>query len=364
MQHRFIISGGGTGGHIFPAVAIANALSHQLDQSEVLFVGAIGKMEMDKIPKAGYDIVGLEITGLNRSNPLKNISLPYKLLKSNQKAKSIISDFDPHAVIGTGGYASFPVVHAAQGFGIPTFIQEQNAFAGKANQRLGRKASAIFTAFEDMSEFFDTSKTYDYGNPVRKSIYQNIPSRLEALQHMGLNPEHKTISIVGGSLGALSINEQIAKHLPELQSEGVQVIWQTGASYYDTALRVAAGMEGVVVVDFIQKIQMLYCAADVIISRAGASAIAELALMERAVIFVPFPHAAEDHQRKNAERIVDKNAATMVLDHEMEDKLLSVLQNLLTDTELQNTYSQNIAKLAVKDADDKIAKKIIETIDG
>ncbi len=362
MQYRFIISGGGTGGHIFPAVAIANALKSKMADCEILFVGALGKMEMEKVPQAGYEIEGLEIAGLNRSNPLKNLSLPYKLLMANRRSNSIIKNFKPHAVIGTGGYASFPIVHAAQQKGIDTYIQEQNAYAGKSNQRLGKKAKAVFTAFEDMAKFFDPSKTFDFGNPVRKTIYENLPSKEESLEFFGLNPNKKTISIVGGSLGAKSINEEIYTSLERLDEDNIQVIWQTGATYFETAKARVGNSKNIVVIDFIKEIQMLYRAADVIISRAGASAIAELAIMSRAVVFVPFPFAAEDHQRANAERIVEKDAASMVLDQDMSARLMEVVYKVLFDEKLQETHSKNFKKLAVTDADEKIANKIIENV--
>ncbi len=362
MQYRFIISGGGTGGHIFPAVAIANALKSSVADCDILFVGAVGKMEMQKVPQAGYPIQGLNIDGLSRSNPFKNISLPYKLFVAHRKSRKIIKDFAPHAVVGTGGYASFPIVHAAQSAGIATYIQEQNAYAGKSNQRLGKKAKAIFTAFEDMSKFFEPDKTFDYGNPVRKSIYADMPSKEKAIEFFNLKPEKKTLSIVGGSLGARSINQEISRNIEKLKNDNIQVIWQTGSDYYPTAMKDAEGSDNIVVLEFIKEIQMLYRAADVIISRAGASAIAEIAIMERPVIFVPFPYAAEDHQRANAQRMVDKHAAAMVLDADMPEQLMSVSYKMLFDTELQNTLSQNIAKLAVKDADQKIAQKIIENV--
>ncbi len=362
MQYKFILSGGGTGGHIFPAVAIANALQAEVSDCEILFVGALGKMEMQKVPQAGYEIIGLNIAGLNRSNPLKNLALPYKLYRAHAKSSKLIKSFAPHAVIGTGGYASFPVVNAAQSAGVPTFIQEQNAYAGKSNQRLGQKAKAIFTAFEDMSEFFDPSRTFNYGNPVRKSIYTNIPTKSEAMEFFGLKPDRKTISIVGGSLGARSINHEIARNVDKLCFDNIQVIWQTGAEFYPQAKKIADQKENVIAVDFIKEIQMLYRAADLIISRAGASAIAELAIMERPVIFVPFPYAAEDHQRVNAQRLVEKNAASMVLDADLFDGLLDETYKILFDEELSDEYSKNIAKMAVKDADKNIALNILNNI--
>ncbi len=360
MSHKFIISGGGTGGHIFPAIAIANALMSASPGSEVKFVGALGKMEMEKVPQAGFDIEGIEIQGFDRSNLLRNISLPIKLLKANQKAKKILRDFDPDAVIGTGGYASFPVVHAAQTVGKPTFIQEQNAFAGKSNQQLGKKAKAIFTAFEDMSKFFDPAKTFKYGNPVRKSIYEDLPSREEAINYFDMESTRKTIAVVGGSLGARSINQQMSRHLQKLAQDKIQLVWQTGEAYYETALAQTQVFENVHVVDFIKDIQMLYRCADVIISRAGASAIAELEIMGRPVIFVPFPYAAEDHQRYNAQNLVDHEAASMVLDSELGEHLIEEIYRVLFDERLQEKYSKNIKKLAVYDADDRIAKKILD----
>lgn len=363
MSYRFIISGGGTGGHIYPAVAIAGALDRLAPGSEFLFVGANGRMEMTKVPQAGYEIKGLDIAGINRSNILKNISLPYKILKSLRDARKIIDDFRPDAVIGTGGYASFPVLSSGQRQGVKSFIQEQNAFAGKANQRLGKKANNIFTAFDDMSEFFDPYKTLNYGNPIRKSIYENLPSRDEAVLFFGLNPEKPVLSIVGGSLGARSINQQITKILPNLVDEGVQVVWQTGETYLKAAQEAAQDMDEVRVMDFLPEIQNLYRAADLVISRAGASAIAELAVMARPVIFVPLPTAAEDHQRHNAQRLVENDAAAMILDVDMETNLFPEIQNLLGSPATRDQYSKNINEMAVLDADQKIAQKILDIID-
>ncbi len=364
MSNKIIISGGGTGGHIFPAIAIANALTEIAPSTQVLFVGAKGKMEMKKVPQAGYQILALDIHGFNRSNLLKNWNLPFKIWKASRDASKILNDFGADAAVGVGGYASFPLLRMAQKRKLPTFIQEQNAFAGKSNKILGKKAHKIFTAFEDMSRFFDPARTLDFGNPVRSSIYENFPDRETAVKYFDLDPSKKTISVVGGSLGARSINLWVTSQLRNIAKLDVQMIWQTGEGYHDEARAVAANYPNVVVVDFIRKIQMLYRAGDVIISRAGAMAIAELQIMARPVVFVPFPYAAEDHQRFNAQNLVDHDAAAMVLDANIGTELMPVLKSILEDENKRNLMSQNIEKLAVRDADKKIATEILNEING
>lgn len=358
---RVIIAGGGTGGHIFPAVAIAHALQRLAPGTEVLFVGANGKMEMEKVPQEGFKIIGLDIAGFNRSNLLKNISLPFKILKSHLKAKSVIRDFNPNVVIGVGGFASFPVMNAAQGMGIPTLIQEQNSYAGKSNKILGKKAKAICVAYERMEKFFPKEKILLTGNPVRKNISQSRITRSEGQAWLGLKPERTTILVVGGSLGAKAINEAIDANLADLIAEDVQLVWQTGKPYYETAKQSAAMYKDKVkVFDFIREMDYAYAAADMVVSRAGALAIAELCIAAKPVIFVPYPFAAEDHQTSNAMALVEHNAALMVKDNDARIELVKKIKTLLHDASMQELMSQNLVRMAIKDADERIAKKIIE----
>lgn len=360
-EMRVIIAGGGTGGHIFPAVAIGHALERMVPGVKLLFVGAKGKMEMEKVPQEGFEIVGLDIAGFNRSNMLKNLLLPFKIIKSTMQARNILKSFQPHAVVGVGGYASFPMLRAAQGMGIPTLIQEQNSYAGKSNKILGKKAKAICVAYEHMERFFPMEKLVMIGNPVRKKISQSTVTREEGQSWLGLNPNKKTVLIVGGSLGAKSINEAIDAHLQEIIGEGVQLIWQTGKLYYEQAKTSAAPFAvGVKVFDFIKEMDYAYAAADIVISRAGALAIAELCIVAKPVIFVPYPYAAEDHQTSNALALVEHNAALMVKDNEAKTELAKKLKTLLHDHSMQEIMAQDLKAVAIKDADERIAKKIIE----
>ena len=361
MGKRFIIAGGGTGGHIFPAVAIAHALQRLQSDTEILFVGAIGKMEMEKVPQEGFKIIGLDIAGFNRSNILKNLSLPFKLIKSAMKARQIIKDFKPDAVVGVGGYASFPVLNAAQGMGVPTLIQEQNSFAGKSNKILGKKAKVVCVAYEKMDQFFPKEKIVLTGNPVRKAITDANISREEGQAWLGMDSSRKTVLVVGGSLGAKSINEAVDAGLETLLNEGVQVIWQTGKPYHQQAISRAASFEGKVkVFDFIKQMDYAYAAADIVISRAGALAIAELCIVGKPVVFVPYPFAAEDHQTSNAMALVVHNAAQMVKDNETGASLISKLIHLLHDNAAQEVMQENLRKIAIRDADVRIAQKVID----
>ena len=362
MAKKIIIAGGGTGGHIFPAIAIANALKKLEDRNEILFVGAKGKMEMEKVPQAGYKIRGLDIAGFNRSSLIKNIGLPFKLIKSFLQVKTIVNEFRPDAVIGVGGYSSFPVLRYAQAHGIPTFIHESNSFAGKSNMWLGKKATKIFVATDGMEKFFPASKILITGNPVRKTIVQSSISKDEALKFFGLRTEQKTVLIIGGSLGAKSINEAISKHLDELLNNGLQLIWQTGKPYALKGKERAIDIPTVWVGDFINQMEYAYAAVDIVISRAGAMAIAELCVAEKPVLFVPYPFAAEDHQTVNAKNLVEKNAALMVRDNEAIDKLVPMIIDLSKNDIKQNELTQNIKKLAIKNADETIAGEIIKTI--
>lgn len=355
---KVIIAGGGTGGHIFPAVAIANALQRMDAGTEILFIGALGKMEMEKVPQAGYKIIGLDIAGLNRSNWLKNLSLPFKLWKSRKKAKEILSSFKPDIVIGVGGYASYPMLSAAQSAGIPTLIQEQNSFAGKSNKILGKQAKAICVAYEGMEAFFPAEHIIKTGNPVRAVIAQSNISRSEGIQFFELQEDKKTLLIVGGSLGAKAINEAIAANLELLTSAGLQIIWQTGEPFYAEALKVAADYPQVKVHAFIRQMEQAYAAADIVISRAGALAIAELCIVAKPVIFVPYPFAAEDHQTSNALSLTRKDAAIMVKNEDAALQLTGSLLQLLKNEEQQARMHRNLKQEAIADADDRIARII------
>jgi UDP-N-acetylglucosamine--N-acetylmuramyl-(pentapeptide) pyrophosphoryl-undecaprenol N-acetylglucosamine transferase len=359
---RIIIAGGGTGGHIFPAIAIANAIKKLKPGTQFLFVGANGKMEMEKVPQAGYEIKGLDIAGFNRSSLMKNIGLPFKILKSFLQVSKIIKEFKPHAVVGVGGYSSFPVLRFAQSRKIPTFIHESNSFAGKSNIMLGRKATKIFTASENMKAFFPEAKTVLTGNPVRQSISHSEVSKGGSLKFLGLEENKKTVLVVGGSLGAKSINEAINKNIDAFEKNNLQLIWQTGKPYFETATATVKGHNEIFLKDFISQMEYAYGAADVVISRSGAMAVAELCLVKKPVIFVPYPYAAEDHQTANAMALVNRNAALMVKDADAGNELVNTLLKLMADENLQNELKNNIATLAVKNADEIIAIQILQAI--
>jgi len=359
---RVIIAGGGTGGHIFPAIAIANALKQLEPDIVILFVGAKGKMEMEKVPQAGYKIEGLDIAGLNRSSLTKNILLPFKLIKSFFQVKKIIHSFKPDAVVGVGGYSSYPVLRYAQLKHIPTFIHESNSFAGKSNILLGKHATKIFVAGVGMERFFKSNKLMITGNPVRMEIANLNITKKEALQFFGLDESKRTLLVVGGSLGAKSINEVIASHLFDFGDLNIQLIWQTGSYNADAYIQSGRAYKNVWVGKFIEQMEMGYAAADVVISRAGAMAVTELCVVKKPVIFVPFPFASEDHQTVNAKHLVDRNAALIVKDSEASLKLFSVAIDLLFDDSRQQELKQNIAPLAIVNADEIIANQILNTI--
>ena len=361
---RYIIAGGGTGGHIFPAIAIANALKKLQPEAQILFVGAKGKMEMEKVPQAGYKIEGLDIAGFNRSSLIKNIGLPFKLIKSFFQVKKIVKSYKPDAVIGVGGYSSFPVLRYAQTCDIPTFIHEANSFAGKSNQLLGKKAAKIFVATDGMENFFPGNKLIITGNPVRESIVKSDVSREEGIRFFGLEPGKKTILSVGGSLGAKSINEAIDANIGEFEKNGLQLIWQTGKPFADKALKCAAGKTNISANEFITKMDYAYAAADLVISRSGAMAIAELCVCKKPVIFVPFPFAAEDHQTVNAQNLVNKNAGLIIKDNDALNKLIPAIIALANDQPKQEELKKNIALLAITNADEIVAKEIIATVQG
>ncbi len=356
---RVIIAGGGTGGHIFPAIAIANAIKKLLPLTNILFVGAKGKMEMQKVPQAGYKIEALDIAGYNRSSLIKNIWLPFKVIKSLWQVSKIFKEFKPDVVIGVGGYSSFPVLRYAQGKSIPTYIHESNSFAGKANMMLGKKAIKIFTANAGMEDFFPKEKIVITGNPVRKVLVDGAVEKKEALDFFGLQEGKTTILSVGGSLGAQSINDAIAESLPKIGEEGWQLIWQTGEGFIEKAKELAAPYKNVFVSSFIQRMEFAYAAADVIVSRSGAMAVAEICLSKKPVIFVPYPHAAEDHQTVNAQTLVRENAAVMIADKLVKQELFATLKSVVNDEQRQQELSKHIAAFAVADADDAIAKEIL-----
>ncbi len=362
MNKRIIIAGGGTGGHVFPAIAIANAIKELHPGIDILFVGARGKMEMEKVPQAGYRIEGLDIAGFNRSSLIRNIGLPYKLIRSFLQVRRIISRFKPDAVIGVGGYSSFPVLRVAQARGIPTFIHESNSFAGKSNMMLGRKATKVFVVGDGMERFFPAEKLVVTGNPVRKSIAAANILKSDAIRFFGLDENRKTILAVGGSLGARSINEAIATHIEEFERNNLQLIWQTGKTTAAEYIAKGKGRPNIWVSDFISDMEKAYAAADIVISRAGAMAVAELCVAKKPVVFVPYPHAAEDHQTVNAEHLVSKQAALLVKDNEATDKLIATVMALAINDQLQTELKINISSLAVTNADEVIAKEILKAI--
>lgn len=362
MGKRIIIAGGGTGGHIFPAIAIANAIKRQKPETEILFVGAKGKMEMEKVPQAGYKIEGIDIAGFNRSSLIKNIGLPYKLIKSFFQVRKIVNAFKPDAAIGVGGYSSFPVLRYAQAKKIFSFIHESNSFAGKSNILLGKKATRVFTASDGMSTFFPAEKILITGNPVRQTIVKSVIGRDEAIRFFNLDPTKKTVLATGGSLGARGINEAIDAQLESFVKSNVQLVWQTGKPYAAKAKERSAGLTGIWTNDFITQMEYAYAAADVVVSRSGAMAIAELCVAGKPVVFVPFPFAAEDHQTVNAQNLVNKNAGLLIKDSEAKEKLVATVIELAGNEDKQQRLKNNIAKLAVKNADEVIANEILKVI--
>lgn len=356
---KIIIAGGGTGGHIFPAIAIANALRKMDAGVEILFVGAKGKMEMEKIPQAGYKIEGLDIAGFNRSSLIKNVSLPFKLIKSFWQVRSIFKRFKPDAVVGVGGYSSFPVLRFAQAKGIPSFIHESNSFAGKSNILLGKKATRVYVATDGMEKFFPSEKILITGNPVRQAIAGAGVSQADALHFFGLDRSRKAVLVVGGSLGAKTINEAIDKNIDQLLQANLQLIWQTGKPYSERGRQAAAGKAGVWVNDFITQMENAYAAADIVVARAGAMTVAELTVVKKPVLFVPYPYAAEDHQTVNAQQLVKKEAAIMVKDSEAMQKLVPALLELAHDEPRKQRMIQNMASMGITDADDRVAKDIL-----
>lgn len=362
MAIRVIISGGGTGGHIFPAISIANALKAMDPANEILFVGANGRMEMDKVPAAGYTIVGLDIQGINRKQLWKNMLLPFKLMKSLSKAKKVIRDFKPDVAVGVGGFASGPLLMMANKLGIPTVVQEQNSYAGVTNKKVGAKAAKICVAYEGMEQFFPADKTLLTGNPIRRESVTIEGKRAEALDFFELDQHKKTILVLGGSLGARTLNESVVASLDSLSKEDVQVIWQCGSFYIDK-LRIE--LEGklpanVKMMAFLQQMDYAYAAADLIISRAGAGTISELCVVGKPVILVPSPNVAEDHQTKNAMALVNRQAARLVKDVEATKNLIPTALDLFKNEEQVLQLSENIKALGKLDADVQIAEQVYE----
>ena len=359
---RIIISGGGTGGYIFPAVSIANAIKEICPETDILFVGAEGRMEMQRVPAAGYQIKGLPVAGFDRKNPFKNIPVLIKLFKSQRMAKQIIKDFQPHAAVGVGGYASGPTLKVAGNMGIPTLIQEQNSYAGVTNKLLAKQAHKICVAYEGMERFFDKSKIILTGNPVRQGLLNHSISRDEAIRMFHLDPQKKTVLILGGSLGARTINQCVIENIAKIRESGVQFIWQTGKIYINDAIAAIANAGEVNmlhVTDFISNMAAAYSAADLVISRAGAGSISEFCLLEKPVILVPSPNVAEDHQTKNALALVNKNAALYVKDANAKEELIDKAIQAVNQPDLLNNLSINIAKLAFTDSANIIAKEVI-----
>jgi len=357
---RIIISGGGTGGHIFPAIAIAHALKKANAQNEILFVGALGRMEMEKVPAAGYRIVGLPISGLQRKLTLSNLLVPFKALSSLFKARTILKNFKPHVAVGVGGYASGPLLFAASQMHIPSLIQEQNSYAGMTNKVLSKRAQKICVAYEGMEKYFPAAKLILTGNPVRQDITDLEGKKAEALQHFGLDASKKTLLVIGGSLGARTVNESMEAGLKEIADGEVQVLWQTGKYYYSRAVTAVEPYQnkGLRAFEFIQRMDLAYAAADVVVSRAGASSVSELCLAAKPSILVPSPNVAEDHQSKNATALVDRNAALLVKDSDAKEWLVKVAMELIKDNARQATLQLNIAKLALPGSADRIAEEI------
>ena len=343
---RIIIAGGGTGGHIFPALAIAAALKMRQPEIEILFVGAKGKMEMDKIPEAGYKIIGLTIAGYNRSSLIKNISLPFKLAKSFFQVTGILRKFRPDAVIGVGGYSSFPVLRLAQTRYIPTFVHESNSLPGKSNIMLGKRATRIFVAADGMEKYFPAKKIVITGNPVRNIFLEKI-SKQEAVTFFGLKPGVKTVFVMGGSLGAKSINETIDKNIEAFKKNNLQLIWQTGKSFAAQAAKAEEEKNNIWTNAFINRMEYAYAAADVVVARAGAMTIAELAVVGKAAVFVPYPFASEDHQAENALTLVRKDAAIMVRDADAQKHLMDTLLELVKDEKKIHELERNILKTGI-----------------
>lgn len=358
---KFIVSGGGTGGHIYPAIAIANELKSRFPDAEFLFVGAKDKMEMQKVPQAGYKIEGLWIAGLQRKLTVQNMMFPFKLISSLWKSRQIINKFKPDVVIGTGGFASGPLLQVANSRNIPTLVQEQNSYPGITNKLLSKKANKICVAYENLERFFPKEKIVLTGNPVREDLLNIDSKKDEAIAHFNLYANKKTLLVLGGSLGARRINQLIEKEIYNIVSKDIQVIWQCGKFYINEYKHFSDG-KNVQVLDFIDRMDLVYAAADFVISRAGASSVSELCLVGKPTIFIPSPNVAEDHQTKNAKAIVDKNGAILLKENELDEKFETTFSNLISNESLQKELSQNIKSLAKPNATKDIVEEIIKLI--
>ncbi|MCD8291509.1 MAG: undecaprenyldiphospho-muramoylpentapeptide beta-N-acetylglucosaminyltransferase [Prevotella sp.] len=366
-QLRIVISGGGTGGHIFPAVSIANAIKNRCPDAKILFVGALGRMEMQRVPAAGYEIKGLPICGFDRKNMLKNVIVLYRIWKSQRMARKIIKEFKPMAAVGVGGYASGPTLNTCAKMGIPCLIQEQNSYAGVTNKLLAKKAERICVAYDGMERFFPADKIMKTGNPVRQALLDTKMTNEDALSSFGLKPGLRTVLIVGGSLGARTINESVLEHLDLVEQSGVQFIWQTGKYYNAAIMEQLKGHKEIPtlkVTDFISDMGAAYKAADLVISRAGASSISEFCLIGKPVILVPSPNVAEDHQTKNALALVEKDAALYVKDADAPAQLLNLAVETVKDDKALTRLGGNIKKLALPDSADIIAQEVIKLAQG
>lgn len=362
IHKRVIISGGGTGGHIFPAISIANALRKIEPETEILFVGAEGRMEMEKVPAAGYKITGLPVAGFYRQLTFKNIAVIIKLFKSLTIARNVLKEFKPDVVVGVGGYASGPVLRQAGRMGIPTLIQEQNSYAGFTNKLLAKRASVICVAYDGMGKYFPAGKIIKTGNPVRQNFDDLISLKDEAISFFGLKPEYPVVLVLGGSLGAGSINKSLADNIDKLRDSDCQWLWQTGKHYFENvkALVSVSFTGNISVQGFINRMDYAYASADIIVSRAGAGTISELCLVGKPVILIPSPNVAEDHQTKNARALSDKEAAILVTDHQAVKDLVNEAVKLVADTKKRATLAENISKMADRDADMRIAEEVLK----
>lgn len=358
---HILISGGGTGGHIFPALSIANALKRRLD-AEILFVGAENRMEMERVPAAGYPIKGLPVAGFDRKRLWRNFSVLLKLRRSIKMADEIIRNFKPDIAVGVGGYCSGPTLKAAQKAGVPTLIQEQNSYAGVTNKLLAAKARAICVAYPDMERFFPADRIVMTGNPVRRDLLDHAPDAKAARNSFGLDPERPTLLVIGGSLGALTLNESMEQGIRRLTDRGIQVIWQTGKNFGDRGLQAVRGLKGVVVTKFITDMSAAYAAADLVVSRAGAGSISELELLGKPCILVPSPNVAEDHQTKNARALADHQAAVMIPDVEARQRLVDEALELIGDKTRLTRMTDSIRQLALPDSDEKIVDQVVRIL--
>lgn len=352
---RVLISGGGTGGHIFPALSIAAAIKRRSPECEILFVGAQGRMEMERVPAAGFPIKGLPVAGFDRKRPWRNVAVLWKLWKSLRMARRIVREFRPQIAIGVGGYASGPTLKAAQRAGVPTLLQEQNSYAGVTNKLLASKAGVVCTAYEGMERFFPAGNIIMTGNPVRSALLGVTMTPAEAKKALGFDPERPLVMVVGGSLGARTINQSMAAGLDSLLDGNVQVLWQTGRSGEETGREATAGRSDVKATPFISDMATAYRAADLVVSRAGAGTISELQLLGKATVLVPSPNVAEDHQRKNAQALADRDATVMILDADAPAQLVGEIKRLMADSEARRRLSENISKMALRESDEKIA---------